>query len=211
MTDLSKTIAPKSDQINADDLIGGPKTITVSDVSLCSEPDQPVAIRFEGDNGKPYKPCKSMRRVLVHIWGADGKAYVGRSMTLYRDDKVTFGGMAVGGIRISHMSHIDKPMTMALTATRANRKAFTVNPLQTPAPAADKAKIGTDALVKRIQEADSMAALEAITADQTVVSQRAYLTSKRPELAERVTQAITDALALYETTDPFAGEVEAAE
>ena len=138
MTDLRTTIEPKSDQLNADDLIGGARTITVSKVSLCKEADQPIAVNFEGDNGKPYKPCKSMRRVMVSIWGPDGNAYPGRSMTLYRDDKVTFGAMAVGGIRISHMSHIDKDVTMALTATRASRKPFTVRPLKieaiTPPP-----------------------------------------------------------------------------
>lgn len=130
MTDLSQTIAPKSDQLNADDLIGGTtKTIRVTKVSLVASPDQPIAINFEGDQGKPYKPCKSMRRVLVQIWGKDGNAYVGRSLTLFRDDKVKFGGMDVGGIRISHMSHIDSAVTMALTATKASRKPYTVKPL----------------------------------------------------------------------------------
>ena len=51
-------------------------------------------------------------------------------MTLYADEKVQFGGLAVGGIRISHMSHIDAPVTMALTVTRANKKAFTVKPMK---------------------------------------------------------------------------------
>jgi hypothetical protein len=129
MTDLRTTIIPKSDQLNADDLIGGRTlTIKVTKVSLAAG-DQPVIIHYEGDNGHPYKPGKSMRRVLVHVWGPDGNAYIGRSMTLYCDEKVQFGGMAVGGIRISHMSHIEAPVTMALTATRASRKPFTVKPL----------------------------------------------------------------------------------
>lgn len=135
MTDLSQTIAPKSDQLNADDLIGRTMTIRVSKVSK-ADGDQPVSINFEGDGGKPYKPCKSMRRVLVNVWGPDGHAYAGRRMTLYRDDTVAFGGMAVGGIRISHVSDITKPVTMALTATRAQRKPFTVKPL--PAEQAPK-------------------------------------------------------------------------
>ena len=42
---------------------------------------------------------------------------------------VKFGGLEVGGIRISHMSHMNGEMTMALTATRAVRKPFTVKPL----------------------------------------------------------------------------------
>lgn len=134
MTDLSTTIAPKSNQMNADDLIGGPRTITITKVGLSDTPEQPIAIYFEDDDGKPYLPCKSMRRVLVHVWGNDGAGYVGRALTLYRDPDVMFGGIKVGGIRISHMSHIDGAKTMALTATRASRKPFTVKPLATKAP-----------------------------------------------------------------------------
>ncbi len=130
MTDLSKTIDPKSDQLNSDDLIAGPITISITKVSANpASPEQPISIFFEGDNGKPYKPCKSMRRVLVNTWGSEGLKYAGRSLTLYRDPTVKFGGLEVGGTRISHMSDIEKPVTMALTATRANRKPFTVKPL----------------------------------------------------------------------------------
>lgn len=129
MNDLTPTIVPKSDQINADDLIGRTMTIEITKVSVSVDPTQPVSINFKGDNGKPYKPCKSMRRVLVSVWGGDGNAYIGRKLTLYRDDKVTFGKDTVGGIRISHMSHIAKPTTLALTATRGSRKPFTVQPM----------------------------------------------------------------------------------
>ena len=126
---MLETIVPKSDQLNADDLIGGrTMTITVTSVGIKMD-EQPVAIHFEGDGGKPYKPGKSMRRVLVNLWGPDANQYAGRSMTLYRDDKVKFGGLDVGGIRISHMSHITSAVTMALTETKAKRKPFTVQPL----------------------------------------------------------------------------------
>lgn len=129
MSNMLSTIIPKSDQLNADDLIGGrTMTIKITAVSILAG-EQPVALSYEGDNGKPYKPGKSMRRVLVTVWGSDGNKYVGRSLTLYRDEKVKFGGEIVGGIRISHMSDIAEPFTMALTATRASRKPFTVHPL----------------------------------------------------------------------------------
>jgi hypothetical protein len=127
--DLTPTITPKSDQLNADDLIGEPITIKVTGLKGTNEPTQPIAISYQGDNGKPYKPCKSMRRILVSCWGANGAEYVGRSMTLYRDNEVAFGGIKVGGIRISHLSHIEGPLTLALTVTRASRKPYTVQPL----------------------------------------------------------------------------------
>jgi hypothetical protein len=162
MTNLRATIAPKSDQLNADDLMSITRTIKVTKVSLCGEAEQPIAINFEGDGGKPYKPCKSMRRVLVTVWGQDGNDYAGRSMTLYRDDKVTFGGLAVGGIRISHMSNIDKEITMALTATRASRKPFTVKPLvqetTTEHPALQLQTV--EKHVDAMAEAETSAALE---------------------------------------------------
>lgn len=127
--DLRPTIAPKSDQLNADDLIGQTKTITITGVRLCGEPDQPVAVHFEGDEGKPYKPGKSMRRVMVKVWGDDASKFVGRRMTLYRDDNVKFGGLNVGGIRISHMSDIDRDVAMVLTESKAKRQPFIVKPL----------------------------------------------------------------------------------
>lgn len=134
MNDMAAAIIPKSDQLNSDDLIAGPITIKVSKVDIRGGQEQPVSIHFDGDNGKPYKPCKSMSRVLVTTWGADAKEYVGRSMTLYRDPSVKWAGMEVGGIRISHMTDIESAMTMALTATKGSRKPFTVRVLVPDAP-----------------------------------------------------------------------------
>lgn len=134
MSDMKQVIVPKSDQLNADDLLAGPMTVKITAVTVRGGQEQPVSISFEGDNGKPYKACKSMCRVLVHAWGADSSKYVGRSMTLYCDPKVKWGGMEVGGIRISHMSHIDSPITMALTVTRGSKKPYVVQPLAPKAP-----------------------------------------------------------------------------
>lgn len=135
MTSMLETVVPKSDQLNADDLMAGQtKLIKINNVTIAMG-EQPVSIHYEGDNGKPYKPGKSMRRVLIHCWGADANKYVGRWLKLYRDEKVKFGGVDVGGIRISHMSDIAEPVTMALTATKASRKPFTVQPLVAAQPA----------------------------------------------------------------------------
>lgn len=128
--DMRHVIAPRSDQLNSDDLIAGPITITVEKVTIRDGTEQPISVHYVGDNGKPYKPGKSMARVMVYAWGAESKNYVGRSMTLYRDPKVTWAGMAVGGIRISHMSHIDSGMEMALRATKGVSKLFSVQPLR---------------------------------------------------------------------------------
>lgn len=201
MTNLLDTIIPKSDQLNSDDLIGRTMTITVTAVSRTDSPEQPIALSFEGDNGKPFKPCKSMRRVLVNIWGPDGNAYAGRSMSLYRDDTVRFGGAEVGGIRISHMSHMTKAVTMALTATRANRKPFVVKPLvaqkEPEAPKTDRVADGVAALIERINGAGNEDALTAMLADPNTDKQLAFLDKNRPELAERVTAAIAAVQAAF--------------
>jgi hypothetical protein len=122
------TITPKSDQLNADDLLGGPRTIRITRVTV-EKTEQPVSIYFDNDGGKPYKPGKSMRRVLVRLWGTDSSKYLGHRLTLYCDESVKFGGQAVGGIRISHASGITEPLTIALTATRGIRKPHVVRPL----------------------------------------------------------------------------------
>jgi hypothetical protein len=128
--DVSMTIAPRTDQLNSDCLLAGPITIRITKVQSTGSKDQPISIYYDGDDGKPYKPCLSMRRVLVTLWGKDGASYVGRWLTLYRDARVRFGGEEVGGIRISHASDINKPVTMPLTVTRGSRKPYTVEPLK---------------------------------------------------------------------------------
>lgn len=150
MNDMTKTIIPKSDQLNADDLLASPITITITGVTIRPGQEQPVSIHYECDEGKPYKPCKSMCRVMVSTWGADASKYTGRAMTLYCDPRVKWGGMEVGGIRISHMSDIDSAITMALTVTRANKKPFTVKPLA-KAPAAQQVKSEPE----KVAEADA--------------------------------------------------------
>ena len=126
--DLSQTIIPKSDQLNADDLIAGPRTIRITAVST-GNAEQPVVINYEGDNGRPYKPSKSMRRILVALYGNDSAACIGKRLTLYRDAEIKFGGDAVGGIRISHADGISRPLVMALTLKRGQRAQYRVEPL----------------------------------------------------------------------------------
>lgn len=126
--DLTESIAPKSDQLNADDLMAGPVTVTIREVARGSA-EQPVDVHLEEFPGRAYRPSKSMRRVLVLAWGPEASAYAGRRITLYRNPEITFGKDKVGGIEISHLSHLTKPLTVALTAMRGKRKNFTVQPL----------------------------------------------------------------------------------
>jgi len=127
---LRKTIIPKSDQLNSDELIGKAMTIKIRDVKVIDSPIQPVQIFFDGDNNKPYKPSLGMRRVLIQLWGEESDNFIGKSLTLYRDDNVKFGGEEVGGIRISHASHIEKPTRVLETVSKGKRKPITIEVLK---------------------------------------------------------------------------------
>jgi hypothetical protein len=130
--DLTQSIEPRSDQVNADDLIGGPITYTVREV-IQGKAEQPFDFLLV-ETDRAYRPSKTMRRVIVNAWGAEASNYAGRRLTLYREPTIKFGGAVVGGIRISHMSHIDKPVELLAQTTRGKREKFTVEPLPDAAP-----------------------------------------------------------------------------
>lgn len=125
---MLQTIMPKSDQINADDLLVGPITVTIESQKLLAS-DQPVVLGISDHPGRPYKPSKSMRRVLAGMYGEYMSKWVGRSLTLYCDPEVTFGKDKTGGIKISHASDIPADVTFMLTAKRGKRVAHTVKRL----------------------------------------------------------------------------------
>jgi hypothetical protein len=129
--DLSTTTVPDSTQVNAEDLLAGPRTVTITAVRPGTS-EQPVNIDLAEFPGRAYRPSKSMRRVLVHAWGPQTASYIGRRLTLYRDPDITFGRDKVGGIRISALSHLNKRLEIALTVTRGKRAVFTVDPLTEP-------------------------------------------------------------------------------
>lgn len=127
--DVSDTLAPRSDQQNYDDYIAGPKTVSVVEVKKV-QGDQPLELHLTEYPGRPFKPSKSMRRVLAAGWGKDASKWAGKALTLYGDPSVRWAGQPVGGIRISHMSGLDGPLEVPLTISRGKREKFTVQPLQ---------------------------------------------------------------------------------
>lgn len=203
MGDMLRVIEPKSDQINYEDMLAGSITITITGVNVKQGAEQPVSISFEG-SGKVYRPCKSMSKVMVKVWGSDSKAFVGHSMTLYGDPKVKWGGMEVGGIRISHMTGLSSPMVLALAETKTKRIIHQVQPLkiakpepEKPAepPTMDNAKTQTafnDAFEAALKAADGPLAVEAVLAHPMI--QKAQTGFKGAQ-AERLATLIQSALA----------------
>jgi hypothetical protein len=163
--DLSETIAPRSDQQNYDDYLAGSRTVTISAVTA-GNAEQPVNVELAEYPGRPFKPNKSMRRVLVMAWGADSTAYVGRRLTLVGNPAVKYGGKAVGGIEIAAMSHLDKPLNVALTETRGKKRPFTVQPLkEAPKPAQQPAQPARDWTAEADQLTGQTDALRALYMD----------------------------------------------
>jgi hypothetical protein len=134
MMDLTESIAPRSDQLDAVDLLSGPRTFTIEKVSKHNA-EQPFNFHL-AEFPRVWRPGKSMRRVIVAAWGPDATKYAGQRVTLYCDPSVQFGGDTVGGTRISHMSGIDKPLKVPLLIKRGKSAMFTVQPLpDAPTPA----------------------------------------------------------------------------
>lgn len=130
MSDMNQTILAKSDQLNAAD-IQEPRTITITSMKVeSSSQDQPVTVHYEGDNGKPFKPSKTVRRIMVALWGSHSEEYIGRSMTLYNDPSVTWANKAIGGIRVSHMSDISRPQAIVLPTAKSKHTEYIVKPLE---------------------------------------------------------------------------------
>lgn len=135
MTTLSEALAPRSDQLNSDDLIAGPRTLKLTGGRVAKDGRQTrLILSYEGDEGKPFKPCKTMGRAMVMAWGLTDEGFEdqvkGKSIRVYRDPEVTFGDQGqIGGIRISHMSDITKPTAIKLTVSQGKKSLFTFAPL----------------------------------------------------------------------------------
>lgn len=124
--DLQRATQAKSDQLNSCDLLGGPIVAKILDVRSGSS-EQPVIISIDSWP-QPWKPSKTSLRVLSACWGGDPSAWVGRYAVLYCDDTVTFGKEAIGGIRTSHLSHIDGTKKVAVNTTRGKKGIQTIEP-----------------------------------------------------------------------------------
>jgi len=128
---MTASIAPRSDQINADDLLTGPVTVTIREVTE-GVAEQPFDFHLIEYPGRAYRPSKSMRRVIIKAWGGKTEAYHGKRLTIFCNPEIMFGRDKTGGIEISHLSDIPKAFTMPLTKTRGRKNNFTVKPLAAP-------------------------------------------------------------------------------
>jgi hypothetical protein len=149
MADVTKAIEPKSDQMNAEDLLGGARTFTITRVVVRESPEQPISVWLaEFPQARPWKPAKTMSKLMALAWTSESDRWVSQRVTLYCDPDVRFGPAVMGGIRISHMSGIGrKPLTANLATTRGKRAPYMVQPIPDGAATPAKAPGPLDQLV----------------------------------------------------------------
>ncbi len=179
--EVLKSIVVNSDQLNADDLVAGPVTVTIEKVSK-GDREQPIHIALVGYDGKTFRPCKTVRRILIAAFSDDPKKWVGQKMTLFCDPTVKWAGVAIGGIRISHLSGLEHPRTFMMTTARGKRAEVTIHPIVNTLTTEDEETI---ALARtHIAEAASLDELAGIAETMQAMSDTVKA-AVRPVYAER--------------------------
>ncbi len=153
MADIRATLISNSDQLDNVDLMSGPRVFTIAGATV-SGGEQPLSIRLV-EYDRPWKPGLTVRRILDGIWGYETDLWTGRRVRLFRDEAVSFGKMKTGGTRISHATHIDKPVTLTLPVSKGKFGEFTIEPL-----VEDKAAKPSGLTVEQVLTSTNPAALK---------------------------------------------------
>lgn len=157
MANFMKTLEAKSDQLNATDIMGHDLVIHIRDAKVTDSREQPLHVYFDGDNNRPWKPSKGMRRVLAAAWGADTDNLIGKYVKLHFDEKVMYAGKEVGGIRIKAMSDIDKRgIVVVETLNRQQRRPVNVAYLDATQPdyPAEKFKKALPVMAEKMKDGE---------------------------------------------------------
>jgi len=132
---IKDLIIPKSDQLNADQLLTGKMIIKITSVNKVQGDAQPLVVHYEGENGRPFKPCKTARRQIALCWGETLSDYIGKSLELYTEPSVRWAGKEVGGIRICGASDIaGSALKQVLSESKGSKKEYMVRKIEIAAP-----------------------------------------------------------------------------
>ena len=175
---ITEALAPASDQLDAVELVE-PRTFTIDTGSrLGKREGRTVAeIRLVGFD-RVWRPSKGMLDVLAACWGIDGTRWAGHRVTVYNDQSVMYGKDNTGGVRISHLSHIDGPRDVRIRANGAGRtKLWHVDPLTEPAPVSQP----TPADVAACTDLTELAAMHAAATSPEL---RALIRARKAEITE---------------------------
>ena len=147
-SELQACAAAKSDQIDADNLIGGiTMDVTIKAVQRGPSNEQPLQLVLE-ETEKFYRPSKTYRRALIGCFGDEPSNWIGKRLRLVRNPDTMFGGVKVGGVEVSHAS-IEAPMVFMLQAKRGKKSAVSIDVIpapQKPTPMPEKVKAAAAAV-----------------------------------------------------------------
>lgn len=124
----------KSDRLNFEDFIMGSQDFTIA--KLGRKVDQGnvrLLMFFEGREATPYWVPKGMVKCLSNPegWGeSEFSEWIGRKVRLFGEPTVVYAGKELGGIRISHISHIPAPYSTKITERRGVRIDYVISPLE---------------------------------------------------------------------------------
>jgi len=200
MADVTKALEAKSDQLNAVDLMAAHRIIKIRKVDV-KDGDQPISVFFDGDNNKPWKPCKGMSRILASAWGQDSDNWIGKHAEIYFAPEVLWAGKAVGGIRIKALSDI-KPegLDLTLAISKQSRQAIKVPLLVVdvnPYPA-DQFESGFPIMVEKMKSGEMNL--------QAVISRCQQTGTLSKDQLERLEKAAPDDEAPSQNDDTFPGD-----
>lgn len=138
--ELIATAQARSDQVDADDLIGGiTLDVTIKTVQRGPSNEQPLQLVLE-ETEKFYRPSKTYRRALIGCFGDEPSNWVGKRLRLVRNPDTMFGGVKVGGIEVSHAS-IEAPVMLMLAAKRGKKTAVKIDVMPAATNQAPKATV----------------------------------------------------------------------
>ena len=91
--------------IKKDDLAAGPQRFTIQGVSkttLEAKNGQPAedVLQLELDDDRRFSLNKTNIKILIEAHGGKTDGWIGKSVILYVDPNVMFGGRLVGGVRV---------------------------------------------------------------------------------------------------------------
>ena len=128
MASMRDTIRANSDQLNAVDLMGGGVVVTVKSATIKPNDKQSLWVELE-ENFNTFKPCLTMRRVIMDVWGEETDDHIGRQLVLYCDPTVLWSGQQEGGVRISHVSHIAETRKIRVRVSKYKTEVLEIHPL----------------------------------------------------------------------------------
>lgn len=189
--DITPLIAAKSDELCGDDLMVGERVLIITAVDGDGEDSKKLRLHYSGGDGKPWRPCKGMLRVIGSVWGPYANDWIGRSIKVFRYPEATYGGKKVGGVRIKGMSNIAAPFSVAVKESRTLMREYKIELLAASDKPEDKAARWAADYIEQMEcQTDLIALKEAHKKEGKIINS---LSQRYPEIWQSIDDAYRNA------------------